>query len=295
MTRRWLFLAALLSVAMSDAALAQPRCPTGTKLIGVKTVETQTQIIKTPQCQEMTAAEKQREQELDAAIAAQDVLVRKDRATMDAWRKTYLPQVRGQIEEWERLSVHARHEVYVTAVNAVVTVFLDSAATRVDMKRLLFEDEARTIKSAIDASGLQTLSDPRITGLLGQLKSPERVEHVLKNVENMKLLVFHGGMAGLEDSRKRAAGHLLIGVMHVFSKDPFSRLMLATGELGTALIWENAVLSVSKERVEQLSSVADSQLRAITSVSELYARRVKTLRDLRDELKGLKEAIPPGK
>ncbi len=77
----------------------------------------------------------------------------------------------------------------------------------------------------------------------------------------------------------------VLGIVHFVTHDPRIHLLISGGEYAVALVWEQTVLNIGRERMGQLLTVGDSQLNAIRSLTSLYRQSIDeraTLRRLRE-------------
>jgi hypothetical protein len=277
----WIVAVVLLALTAVGAPAAraqapvQPRCPVGT----VKTGEVKTQqgdtIVVQARCRRMTDAE------LVNEFTRVDALVKGDRERLDAFRSKHLPQVQGQIEEWEQLAEHQKQEVYLTALDAALLWGVSRHAATLNANRELLKGEADWIRSVLAGPKQLEIRQADLRRVLRQLGEARRAGDVMHAIERFQALPTHVVGAAKADRSYEAVAQVLIGGIHALTADPTLHLMATGTEMVAALLWELKVVAVARERVEQLSTVAEGQLKAIAAVTKVYKARVDERAELR--------------
>ncbi len=253
----------------------EPKCPAGTVKIGEQRKQVGEEIIVQARCRRMTDAE------LVSEFTRVDALVKGDRAKLDAFRSRFLPQLQGQIEEWEQLAEHARHEVYLAALNATILSVLHHQAARIDAKRVLTQGQLAEVEKVLQENVSNRELPGELRFILRDLRRAEKAGDVMNVAQRIHGLPVQVVAAAKADGNYERILNVAIGALHTATADPTLHFMMASAEMGAALIWQNKVLTVGIERVDQLSAVAASELKAIEAIAKVYKPRVDELAELR--------------
>jgi len=268
-----------VTAAVPPEARAQgavnPECPVGTVKIGELETQKGNKIIVQARCRRMTEAQ------LVDEYRRVDALAKGDRAKLDAFRSRYLPQLQGQIEEWEQLAEHARHEVYLAALNATVLSILHRQAALIDAKRDLLSRELAQASRGVEANIGNRPMPRELLDILRDLRRVVNAADMMNVMQRIHGLPIHVVNAARADGNYERILNVAIGALHAATADPTAHILMASAEMGAALIWQNKVLTVGIERVDQLSSVAASELKAIEAITKVYKPRVDELAELR--------------
>ena len=252
-----------------------PKCPVATVKLGELRTQKGDEIIVQARCRRMTDAE------LVNEFTRVDALVKGDRAKIDAFRSRYLPQLQGQIEEWEQLAEHARHEVYLAALNATILSVLHHQAARIDANRVLTQGQRAEVRKELQKHVSNRELPGELRFILRDLRRAEKAGDVMNIAQRIHGLPVQVVAAAKADGNYERILNVAIGALHAATADPTAHFMMATAEMGAALLWQNKVLTVGIERVDQLSTVAASELKAIEGITKVYKPRVDELAELR--------------
>ncbi len=252
-----------------------PKCPVGTVKIGEQRTQSGEKIIVQARCRRMTDAE------LVNEFTRVDALVKGDRAKIDAFRSRYLPQIQGEIEEWERLAEHQRHELYLIALDAAIGSAVSRHAAKLNQNRDLLKEEARYIREVLENTRQLEIRSSDLHAVLLQLGEARRASDVMRTVERFQSLPTHVVSAAKADHGYEAVAQAMLGGLHAVAPDPMTHLMMSGTEMVGGLLFEHGILAIGRERVDQLSTVAASELKAIEGIMKVYKPRVDERAELR--------------
>jgi hypothetical protein len=216
--------------------------------------------------------------EIDQQLAQLESRLESDRGALAAWQND-LPKYQEALDEWVRMDEEARQETRAAARDLVIVSSLGSlrmaAASRTNVSRSEMDAMWQTyMNSELGSPEFQNALREHAAGLAAMRKwqSYGDVVHAVESAYQ----TIQAGNAGANAQYARA----LAAFMPVALHDPRLTILVSEVDFTASALLGNMTARAARGRIEELSNLGDTRLRALESLSRIYREHVDQKRDL---------------
>lgn len=194
-----------------------------------------------------------------------------------------------ELDAWAQLPLAARAEARRAAVDAVVSVALQGLTTQNASAREITGQRLTDIQTRLRDFG--PVLDRFEAGTVQRLASLRTDAEVLQALGEYKSLLDVSELATSNAPDGERALVAVAQLLDVFVQTPTLKLLLTNVNLWESVLYAGLSASVARERVQQLVELSELDLRAVESLSALYARQVESRMELRQRCDQLSAAL----
>ncbi len=223
--------------------------------------------------------------DLEGQIGVVKAKIKIDRRSLLDYQRN-VPGFHEDVEKMAEAAEEARIESRDKGIDSLIGLTLDGAIHQANLRETVSRSKLLQVKQALISNGVRPADAKKI--LAGWLETKDTVKAIRHTKEMYVRLSHLKEFASIYDSYEQQKYWGAIATcLGMFIQTPLLKLAVTNFALYSYLMFTGLSYKLASDRVRQFDSLSDSELKAVASLSSVYIKHIKALKNLqkrRDDL-----------